>query len=195
LNIAILFKQKPTQMSQYLTFHHRHTNSLAIRLSGIVLMGMGLFIIYKQEYWAFALIIIGLVLYGSKKGIEIDKMQQEFRNFTSYLGYRVGAWHSLEKYPYVTLVRSRKRPKLKYASAYEDQNIEEYFDVCLLSKSHRGRVHLLIGLGEVEARKEAFQVADAINKELVDFEPPKKKRNKYSLRDSRKRNPDAEDFD
>jgi hypothetical protein len=180
-------------MSQFLTFVHRRSNSLPVRISGLVLVAFGIFMTIQADFWAIPIIFIGWVLFSSKKGVEIDKMQQEFRNYTSYLGYRVGSWHSLDKYPMVTLVRSRKRPKLKYASAYEEQNLAEYFDVCLLSKSHRGRVHLIIGMLAEEAKQEAIRISDELNREFVSFEPPKKKRNKYSLRDSRRRNPQPDE--
>jgi hypothetical protein len=177
-------------MDQFLTFSHRRANSLPVRLIGVALMGIGVFMVVKTDYWAGSFIPVGWILLSSKKGVEIDKMSHEFRNYTSYLGYRTGVWHDLDKYPYVTIVKSRKQPKVKYASAYEEQDFKHFFDVCLLSKSHRGRVHIIIGLEEESARQAAFKLADDTGKEVVGYAPPKPKGGRRSLRDSRKRTAD-----
>lgn len=176
-------------MNQYLLFPHRHTNSLPARLAGIGLMVLGVVMTIKLDFWAIPFVPIGWVLFASKKGVEIDKMQREFRNYTSYMGYRIGVWHDVDKYPYLTLVKSRKTPKLKNASVYEEQSINEYFDVCMLSKSHRGRVHLLIDLQEAEARNEAIRISDELGKEFMPYVPPKKKKSRRANY-SRKRKPE-----
>lgn len=165
-------------MNQYLLFPHRNSHSTPIRIAGLALMVLGVVMTIKLDFWALAFIPFGLILFSSKKGVEIDKMQHEYRHYTSYLGYRTGVWHDSDKYPYLTLVRSRKKPKLKNASVYEEQIVSDFFDVCLLSKSHRGRVHLLIGLDEDQARNEAIRISDELGKEYMPYTPPVKKKSR-----------------
>jgi hypothetical protein len=176
-------------MNQYLLFPHRNTYSTPIRLLGIALMILGAIMTFNLDFWAIPLVPIGWVLIMSKKGVEVDKLQREFRNYTSYLGYRVGVWHDVDKYPYITIVKSRKKPKLKNASVYEEQIVSEFFDVCMLSKSHRGRVHLLMGISEDEARSQAIRISDDLGKEFMPYVPPKKKKSRRANY-SRKRQPE-----
>jgi hypothetical protein len=176
-------------MNQYLLFPHRNSHSTPIRIAGIALMVLGAVMTFKLDFWAIPLIPFGLVLLTSKKGVEIDKMQHEYRHYTSYLGYRTGIWHDSDKYPYLSLVKSRKKPKLKNASVYEEQIVSDFYDVCLLSKSHRGRVYLMIGLEEMQAKNEAIRISDELGKEYMPYTPPQKKKSKRANY-SRKRQPE-----
>lgn len=83
-----------------------------------------------------ALVTPAIGLFCSQ-GIEIDKENGQFRNYTSFFGWKTGQWKSLKSY--TTLVVSDRS---------ESQNIFDYFrinkgfDLFLTNRTHRNQLFL-----------------------------------------------------
>ena len=70
---------------------------------GFILILLGGYLLYIMNLFGLIALVVGLGLFFSVIGIQIDFNNNIRREFFGIFGYKIGKWHSLPKIDYVTI--------------------------------------------------------------------------------------------
>jgi len=115
---------------------------------GVVYIGYALLLFSLPVLISDILIGILLILFGSLlsftfNGLQIDKVKNEYKEYTNCLGIYLGKWKSLEKYSCLVILTRILGYKTFSRGQVEVNTSDRYFEIYLMSENHRLR--LLIG--------------------------------------------------
>ena len=114
---------------------------------------------------------IGAFFWSSKYGFQIDTLTNKFREYGSVYGFKRGEWRSLDKYPFITVLKSRLGATLYTRNHNSVTLIDDSFEVTLLNATHRVKVVVRKYQGQHAAQKFAEQFSEQYGKALVKYNP------------------------
>ena len=143
--------------------------SIALLL-GYLLIAAGFVAFNLAPYLAIAVILLGGFISFTRNGIKLDPTTKKYKSYTSYFGIKVGNWESYEKYPYITIMSRRLSSTINtkiHSMAIQDI----YFDVCLLTESHRQNILLKRTKDKDEAMAELEKLTGVLQVEPAAYDP------------------------
>lgn len=146
-----------------------------LRIAGFVLVLVGL-VVFATQGWGLLigllLMVAGLFFALTKHGISVNKPQKAVRKYKSYGGLKNGHWIEYSTYNGVAIIRKEKKSKQFFASPGENSDSPYRFEICLLSRSHRGKVLLEIAYSREDAAQLAKEYAHEMDAVVVEYSPP-----------------------
>jgi hypothetical protein len=105
-------------------------------------------------------------------GTELEPEKGRYREFNSFIGIRFGKWHQLNRYPYLSILRTElSSSAYSLSNRNSETGRESFFEVYLLSESHHHRILVKRFKEKAEAEKGALELSETLHKPLVDFRP------------------------
>jgi hypothetical protein len=129
---------------------------LPIIAVGIIAVIGGIVSAFSIPIMGIGMVIVGGFLCGSTYGSQIDFQNKKYREYTSYYGIKTGEWKSLDKLPYISILGSRSGFTVYSQSNRSTTDMDDYFDVCLLSNNHR----IKFVVQKYESKDQATQLAE-----------------------------------
>lgn len=145
--------------------------ALPIVIGGVVLPISGCAVVFESPIIGIIMLTLGSFFWSSSYGVQIDSDLLKFREYGSMFGINMGNWKSLDKVPYLSIVKGREGMRIHSMSNRSTSSIDDCFEVCLLTKSHRQRVVVQKFDGINEALNFGRKLASKLGKELVQFNP------------------------
>jgi len=118
-----------------------------------------------------ALISISSIIWSGSYGFEINSKDSTYREYVSIIGIRRGQWFSLEKFPFVAILKVREGTVMYSQTNRSNTLIDDSFGVYLLTSSHRKRVLIKKLDTRIRAERYIGEIAPLINKEITNFSP------------------------
>ena len=148
----------------------------AQRFAGWVLIVSGLATAYVQSPIAILISVFGVVVALLKKFVDVDPERHKIRISKSFFSFLPsGKWHGLQNYPFVTLMRRTLSSSVTnyggQQSTSSGSNI--YYDVLLLSNSHRSKIVINRFSDRDAAQSYANEIAKLLAREVVPYKPQK----------------------
>jgi hypothetical protein len=148
----------------------------AQRFAGWILIVAGLITAYLQSPIALLISVVGVMMALLKKFVHIDTERHRIRiskSFTSYLPR--GKWHGLQNYPFVTLIRRVLSSSVTNYGGQQSGSTgsNTYYDVLLLSNSHRSKIVINRLMDKDAAWSYAEEMARVLAREVVPYKPQK----------------------
>lgn len=154
---------------------HGNVFPMPLIIGGIVMIIMGIASISDQGLFSI-LIGLGLTALGgylsfSRSGIQIDLSSNMFREYYRYYGFLSGEWKRTSTFPYATVLRNTYSSNTYSRSNRVTNQKESFFEVYLLSKTHRTKIFIKRLNSKVEAEKWLESFADTCSFEVVNYNP------------------------
>lgn len=108
--------------------------------------------------------------------MQIDMEASKFREYGSIYGIRSGDWKSLDKTPYLNIMKGRDSMRMYSRSNQSTTVIGDRLEVCLPTQTHRTKIVIQKFDDQMEAQVFAQNLAERLGKELVTFNPQRKPR-------------------
>ena len=146
----------------------------AQRFAGWVLIFAGLLTAYLQGTAALLITIFGLVVTLLKKYMFIDLENHRIKSSKSFFPWMpTGKWHGIQNYPFVTMIRKVISSSLTNYGAQQKSSTGRnvYYDVLLLSNSHRSKIVINRLKNKEEAQAYADETAKMLSRKLVVYKP------------------------
>ncbi len=140
-------------------------------LFGYLLIVLGIGFMGELPYLDFGMIALGVYLGFQGQGAEINMNTNQVRVYTSYLAVRFGKWHSLDNFPFITVIRRKTSERVFGMSANFVQVNKSFYSVCILSKSHYVRIVIKNVDNEENAFQEANKLAQQFGLEYAKYNP------------------------
>ena len=174
---SVIIDDHPSKRTAEEQFSHGFNFGVIPIIFGVALMGIGIAMIFSLHIIAIAIgiavFLAGSMLSTSKSGVEIDYTNELYREYSTFLFFKIGKWKSLNYFPYLTVLRANKANKASDVTGLNRTvEIKEQLGVYFLNGTHRKK--LLIkrtGKNREVAKKEAEILVKKTGKELVKFSP------------------------
>lgn len=142
-----------------------------IIIAGVAVTLAGLVTIMESPLLGIGTALAGSFIWSGSYGIQIDVEQNKFREYASIFGIKYGEWKSLEKTPFISVVKGRSGMTVYSRSNRSTSVIDDRYEVCLLNNSHRTRIVIQKLEGKSQAMEYANQIASKLGKNVVQFNP------------------------
>ena len=107
------------------------------KVFGFILLFLGGYLIYLLNYWGIFVLLVGVGLYFSVLGLQIDFNKNQRREFFGIFGYKFGKWKPLPKIEYVTIFVERYAQRGSVASIDNVQHYSKLNVSLIVSKTER----------------------------------------------------------
>lgn len=105
---------------------------------GYVFLAIGLLLIIGSPFLGIGLALIGTFGAFAKAGVQINANERMFREYTDLFGLKTGKWQSMDGFTDLAVLKKRITTTAhSRTNQSATTSSDEYFDVCLLDKSHR----------------------------------------------------------
>ncbi len=138
---------------------------------GAFLLLAGLISLFEIWYLGLAFILISGFFLTASYGSEIDIQNGKFREYGSIYFIKRGKWIALDKLPEITVKKSRDGMTIHSRTNHSTTLIDNRFEVCLLSATHRTKCLVQKFDSKDEATVFAHKLANQLNKSLVQYQP------------------------
>ena len=139
---------------------------------GYILMLVGLITFLGNIWAAFAMILIGIYLAFSFCGIEFDLAKNAYREYSIYFGIHSGGkWKDLSKLTDMSVLQTRVSETTYSRSNRTTTDSDTFYDVFLLSKTHRTKVFVERFKDKNFAFSKAKELSNTLNKEFKKYHP------------------------
>jgi hypothetical protein len=158
-------------------FSHGFNFGIIPILFGFTLMGIGIVMIFSLHVIAIAIGIAvffaGAMLSTSKSGVEIDYTNDLYREYSTFLFFKIGKWKSMNYFPYITVLKANKANKASDITGLNRTvEVKEQLGVYFLNGTHRKKILVKrTGKDMAKSKKEAALLAEKTGKEIVRFNP------------------------
>src|SRR5690554_3763444 len=132
---------------------------------------IGLILLANFPPIGIAGVAIGAFFWSSTYGLQIDLLTNNFREYGSVFGFKRGDWKSFDKYPYVTVLKSRRGVTLYSRSNRSTTIIDDAYEVVLLNETHRSKAVAQSFDKKETADLFAEQFSEQYGKALVKYNP------------------------
>jgi hypothetical protein len=173
--------------------HLGYVFNFPIRMGGFTLMFIGIVVTIGMGFYIVAgvlLIAAGAFFAFTSSGIDIDLHAKAVRHYTRYFGLKFGRWNEYPTYPNICIIsKERRQQRFREQNALQAENPYQY-EIYLVSRSHRGKVLLQRIFDKEKAKQVANRLAGEMSLELVEYNPPgrKKRHRQHGDHDSTNRN-------
>ena len=167
-----MFSKDILQQKEKTSFFHGFLFPIPIMVAGALLLLGSVYLYYDEKWMGFgAAIIIGSVLLFSTEGIEIDKKNQTYREWTRWFGLKSGKSHSLEMIKSLSVILETDNEKFFPVTDQSPAKTEDYYKVFLMNENHLHKIFV----AKSKQKEEAFQYAEVIslwlNLEIKTYSP------------------------
>ena len=146
----------------------------AQRFAGWILIVAGLFTAYVQSPIALLISVFGVVVALLKKFVYVDTERHRIRISKSFFSsLPIGKWFGLQNYPFVTLIRRVLSSSFTNYGGQQSSSSGSkiYYDVLLLSNSHRSKIVINRLKDKESAQSYADEIARMLAREVVAYKP------------------------
>jgi len=116
-------------------------------------------------------ILVGGLGAFTRGGVQLDLINKMYRKYTSYYGIKTGKWKSFSSYPFLAVLSSTvsKTTSSKGQTALTTK--DKYFDLCLLTKTHRKKIFVKRHENMESAISDARLLANELEVEYTKYTP------------------------
>lgn len=140
-------------------------------LGGYIFLFFGIFSVFDNWPLGLSLLLLGIYLSLTFCGVEIDLNKKLFREYVQYFGIKSGKWIELDKYSDLSILKSKEKSTIYSRTNIATSDSTIYYDLFLLSKSHRTKILLKRYSNKEEALEEGNNYAIKLDKELKNYNP------------------------
>lgn len=141
---------------------------------GILLIGVGILLWLALGPGGGIILAIGLVLAFWKMGVQIDPVKKQIRRYDGFLGIRIGKWESLDKYPYLSVLRKKKRHTMMEELTIAELEYDSVeFEVYLLSRNHLRRIMVYTNQVHKKSLEKVRDLSTELDLPFVKYNPGK----------------------
>ncbi len=159
-------------MSNIINNHLGYLFPIPAVASGYIFMPCGIFAIDLNPIVGIGLVFMGCFISLTKTGIQINLAEQQYKEYVSYFGIKLGKWKSLSVYSDISILTKRRLSSSSKSIAKVSSNSTEvHYDVCLLDKNHRRKLIVHRLKSKAHALDEARSLAVLINVQLSKYNP------------------------
>jgi hypothetical protein len=144
---------------------------MPIVIAGVAVTLAGIFATIENPLLGAGIVLLGSFMWSSSYGIQIDVEQNKFREYASIFGIKYGEWKSLDKTPFISIVKGRSGMTVYSRSNRSTSVVDDRYEVCLLNNSHRARVVIQKFENKNTAMNYANEIASKLDKTVVQFNP------------------------
>jgi hypothetical protein len=143
-----------------------------LRFVGKIVLGAGLLSIAFIPLIGLFLFLVGGFIGFGVSGVMLYPSEALYQEYIGLFGLRYGKKKSYLQYPYLSVMRTKVT-----SSAYSRSNrsavtgADLYYDVYLLSESHRERILLRRYSSQFEAKEKAQELGVVLSKKVVMYNP------------------------
>lgn len=137
---------------------------------GYVLIANSFIVFIVNPYFSIAFLLAGGLLSFTSNGVKLDPAEKKYMVYTKCYGFKIGKWKSLEKFPYICIL-SRQLGSTAYTRIQSITTKDLYFDVCLLTESHRQNILVKRIQDKDQAMLELGKIVLALNVEPTTYAP------------------------
>lgn len=144
----------------------------AMRYGAYLVLAVALYNLLFTPIIALLIALAAAFVAFADTRFRVDAEQMRYQSHNSFLGLRLGTWHSLKGFTELCILKSTLKTQA-YSRTLQtaETSSDEYYNVYFLTKNHRnkilaGRFHNL-----EEARSAADDLSKALNWELVNYQP------------------------
>ena len=142
-----------------------------IVIVGVIVSIAGVLTAIEGPLLGILLIIAGGFIWSSTYGSQIDPTNIRFREYGSVFGIKSGKWRPLDEAPFITVMKGREGMTVYSRSNLSTTSIDDRFEVCLLSNTHRSKTVIMKFENEDQAAEYAKAIALKLDKEIVQYSP------------------------
>ena len=150
--------------------------ALPVVAAEVIMTLAGLVTLLSNPIAGVLMVVSGPFLRSSSYGVQIDMEASKFREYGSMHGIRSGDWKSLDKTPYLNIMKGRDSMRMYSRSNQSTTVIGDRLEVCLPTQTHRTKIVIQKFDDQMEAQVFAQNLAERLGKELVTFNPQRKPR-------------------
>lgn len=143
-------------------------------LIGYLLLIASVVLVFLFGFFPSAfLMIVSMVMISLVEGVQVDSSNKKFRSYFSFLGIKKGKWQELDKFPFLSVLRTNKQQNLGLGFAPVAGISLKFvkYEICLLSETHYDRLLLKA----VDQKEEALRIVEEyslkLNKPVVEYHP------------------------
>jgi len=117
------------------------------------------------------IILVGILIFTTVSGIQLNPKDRLYRSYTSILKLKFGQWYSIEKFPFIAIIRSRVSETIYGGrSMLSTTSTVNYFDICLLSSNHRDKIVIKKFEELDKSTSELYKLSEVLNVEIKKFD-------------------------
>lgn len=168
----ILFNPELLSKVDKKNFSHGFVFPIPIMIAGALLL-VGSVYLYYDGLWMgfFAALIIGSLLLFSYEGIEIDKKNKTFNEWSRWFGIRFGKARSLELIDSISTILETDSGKFFAITEKSPEITEDYYKVFLMSENHLHKIFICKSKKKEEIKHMAESIAFWLNLEVKPYSP------------------------
>ena len=158
-------------MNEIIDNNHGQSFSTGLVFGGYILVIFGIIFLVGNPLIGVATFLLGGYIVFTRTGIMINPQTKQYKDYTQYFGIKTGEWKDLSKYSDLSVLKTRMLTSSFSRSNRPLNEVNHYYNIYLLSKSHRKK--LLFRRFEIkeEAMAEANKMAKLLSKELKAYHP------------------------
>jgi hypothetical protein len=120
---------------------------------------------------AIVLIVAGFIINFSFYGIEIDKENLKYKEYSNILGITFGKCKEISDYSYVSIVKSEHGFRIYAFSTVSISASDKKYDVCFFNRTYRKKVLIKICNTEENATRYAKKLSKETGLEHTKYSP------------------------
>ncbi len=125
----------------------------------------GIYVLQTSWFLGAFMTVSSFLMIALREGVIIDPRQQRLKSYWGLLGLKFGEWKSIEKYPYLVVLRSEGKYDedefTEISSGISGQKVI-HFDLYLMSANHLRRIMI----SSYEQKQEALEAARILSEDL-----------------------------
>jgi hypothetical protein len=144
----------------------------AMRYAGMLSIVLGGLSIYLSPLLGLIVVLLGLFLTFTTQKVRVNIQDNSIKLYHSLFGIESGKSHSLDAFAYLSVLSSKVVTRVQSrAGVFSESSADNFFDVYLLSKTHRNKVLLARFKVRNEAEVKAKEFSLKLKREVVIFNP------------------------
>lgn len=144
---------------------------------GIVGVIVGIIGLFTNPIVGVFFLLFGAFFNFSVGGRQINCVSRQYRDYLSIFGSKVGSWEPLGDYPYIAAMRNMESQQtFMVPTTQSTSETNLYFEITLLSESHRQKFLLKRFDNKEKAKAELELFGSMLNLEVTEYSPATSRR-------------------
>lgn len=144
----------------------------SMRYGAYLVLAAGLFNLLYTPIIAILISLAAAFVAFADTRVRFDVEQMRYQSHNSFLGLRLGSWHSLKGFKEICILKSTVKTQA-YSRTLQtaETSANQYYSVHLLNQNHRTKVLVARFESPQEASNAAEELSEALNWPVVSYRP------------------------
>ena len=146
--------------------------SRAAIFAGYVFVVVGVILIIEHPLAGIVIALLGAFPRFAITGVQIDKVNNKYREYISIYGFKRGEWKSLSYFPFICVLSKTESNTTYSRGQVALTDSQRYFFIVLLNENHREKLAIKRLSTEDKAIADAKVIADQLELKFTKYNPP-----------------------